>query len=69
MKLRPKDNLPDDIGALKQLVLAQQRALDERQSTLVAKQDRIQFLEALVILFGYVIVNCWSIFRVEQSIR
>ena len=49
--LRYKDNLPDDIEALKQLVLAQQLILDERQSTLVEKQDRIQFLEALVILF------------------
>ena len=44
MTSRPKDNLPDDIAALKQLVLAQ-------QSTLAEKQGRIQFLEALVILF------------------
>lgn len=51
MTLRPKNNLPDDIAALKQLVLAQQVMLDERQSTLAEKQDRIQFLEALVILF------------------
>ncbi|MEH6446838.1 MAG: hypothetical protein V7784_23335 [Oceanospirillaceae bacterium] len=38
MKRKKKEQLPDDIDALKKIVLAQQDTLDKRQ-------DRIQLLE------------------------
>jgi len=46
MIIRQNDTLPNDIDALKRLVLAQ-------QTTLVQKQDRITFLEEQVILFKH----------------
>lgn len=53
MSTRPNDTLPDDIDALKQLVLAQQDSLEHSQKQLVKKQARIQFLEEQVLLFKH----------------
>ena len=53
MKLPPNVPLPDDIGALKQLVLVQHTALQERQTQLVQKQARIQFLEEQIMLLKH----------------
>jgi transposase len=60
MKSRSNNDLPNDIAALKQLVLAQGSRLLEHQQertsykqALSEKQARIQFLEAQIILFKY----------------
>ena len=46
MKRQKKEQLPDDVDTLKQMILAQ-------QDTLAQKQDRIQLLEEHIILFNH----------------
>jgi transposase len=53
MKLRPNESLPNDVNALKQLVLSQQGTLLKHQEDLVQKSARIQFLEEQIILFRH----------------
>jgi len=53
MKIPPNDTLPNDIDALKQLILSQQGVLQSHQQQLIKKQARIQFLEEQILLFRH----------------